>query len=169
MKPYMRPGEISIIETLLLDSVVQNRVNVLEWGSGGSTVHFTRFLRECCLDYSWLSLEYNHVWHKLACDEIGEDPRVDVRLFDVGNLRLPQRRTNMDDYVLYPATLERRFNFILVDGRKRRRCLIEASKLIASNGITALHNASREYYQCAFEYFDTGVFLTLGLWVGQVN
>ena len=54
------------------------------------------------------------------------------------------RLADLDAYVAYPATLDRRFDFIFVDGRKRRRCLIEAAQLLKPNGavVLTMHTAA---------------------------
>lgn len=142
-------------------------VSILEWGSGGSTVYFTNFLAANDIPYSWLSLEYNRKWYDRIHQEISEDEASEIVLFDVGNTSLKQRSNPMDEYVSYPSTLKRKWDLILVDGRKRRRCLIEASKLLVPWGSAVLHDAQREYYHCAFEHFVHGEFLQPKLWVGR--
>lgn len=165
----MTEGEIKALEKILLNLAKknQNKINVLEWGSGGSTIYFTDFLRKNDIDYDWLSLEYNKDWH----DEISKlkagDSHTKIVLFDVGNTELKQRQTNMDDYINYPAALGKKYNFILVDGRKRRRCLLEAKKLLAPGGVVVLHDAHRKYYHCAFTNFPYSRFVKTSLWVGK--
>ena len=168
MKPWMKEGEIKSLEKILLNLGKKlSTLRILEWGSGGSTVHFTDFLKNRGIAYEWLSLEYNKDWH----DEIQKlksgDPRAKIVLFDVGNAELKQRHANMDDYVSYPAKLGEKYDFILVDGRKRRRCLLEAQKLLLPGGVVALHDAERKYYHCAFLRFPYSRFLRTSLWVGK--
>jgi hypothetical protein len=69
------------------------------------------------------------------------------------------------DYVSLPASLGRRFDIVIVDGRKRRRCLLEASRFLSDNGIVILHDAWRSYYQCAFEAYESGTRVGDELWV----
>jgi hypothetical protein len=172
MKPMMTEEEVSAVETLLLEVAARNngKLDVLEWGSGGSTVHFPAFLLEHDVETSWLSLEYSRVWHDRVSDAISADERlvnaVTVWLFDLGNTR-PQRDTPMDEYIAYPRTLGRTWDFILVDGRKRRRCLIEAAQLVTPSGCVVLHDAQRRRYHCAFEHFAKGEFIGQRLWVGR--
>lgn len=75
----------------------------------------------------------------------------------------------MDTYVKHPLGLGRRFNFIFVDGRHRRRCLITASKLLAVGGVVVLHDAKREYYHSAFEHFTSHWFAGDDLWIGRID
>lgn len=169
MTPMMTKQEIRIMEDLLL--YVQRDsfpLSVLEWGSGGSTVYFTKFLRDRSIPYQWYSIEYNKVWFKKVTEAIGGNGTNDtlVQLFDVGNTKLKQRNTPMDDYVGWASSLGIKFDLILVDGRKRRRCLLEAAKLLFPGGLVVLHDAQREYYHCSFSSFTYHKFLAHKLWVG---
>jgi predicted O-methyltransferase YrrM len=159
MKPLLWSSEISYIEKLLLASAARSgRVDVLEWGSGGSTVYFTRFLRNHSIPYSWTSLEYNARWARDVERELAGDSDTTVVLIDVGNDRVLQRYTEMEEYIAYPRTTGKKFDFVFIDGRKRRRCLLEALHLLNENGVALLHDAERRYYWSAFKSFPRGHF-----------
>jgi len=93
-------------------------------------------------------------------------------VFDAGDLRPfdpdrdRDRDADLDDYVTLPGSLEMRFDIVLVDGRKRRRCLLEASRLLNDAGIVVLHDAWRAYYQCAFDAYPFARRIGDMLWVG---
>lgn len=160
----MEKKDIQLIEKTLL-GLNKSHLNVLEWGAGGSTKYFTNFLTSKGITYSWVSIEYNKKWFdKVVSLSI---PNARIILFDVGNDDLKQRYTNMDEYVEYPMTLGNTFDFVLVDGRKRRRCLLNASKILSPNGAVILHDAQRTYYHCAFTSYKTSKFLSKTLWMGQ--
>lgn len=168
MKPQMSPDEIRVIERALLRHGSQ--VDVLEWGTGGSTVYFTQLLREKGVAYSWVGIEYNRLWHERVHELLRNDPHVRLALFDVGNTANKQRDLPMDEYVAYPAMLGKKFDVILVDGRKRRRCLLEAAKLLKPGGTVLLHDARRSHYHCAFRaYPDSRMVLWSGLWQGRLE
>lgn len=159
MNPLLWPSEIAFIEKLLLASAVRSgRVDVLEWGSGGSTVYFTRFLRSRSIAYTWTSLEYNARWARDVERELGGDPNTSIVLIDVGNDRVLQRYNEMEEYILYPNTMGRKFDFVFVDGRKRRRCLLEARHLLKEGGVALLHDAERRYYWGACKAYARGYF-----------
>jgi len=170
MRPWMKDSEVRSLEKVLLGlGKKHGQLKILEWGSGGSTVHFTDFLKRHGISYEWLSLEYNKKWHDEIHGLKSADPDTKIVLFDAGNTELKQRRTNMDDYVAYPKTLGVKYDFILVDGRKRRRCLSEAQKLLLPGGVVVLHDAERKYYHCAFLRFPYSRFLRTSLWVGKIS
>lgn len=168
MKPLMTPREIRIIKKALLSSSKNGReVKVLEWGSGGSTVYFTKFLQSQNVPYQWHSLEYNKGWYERVLQELEGDSQTKLVIFDVGNNVLRQRYVEMEDYIKYPSTLGKKFDVIIVDGRKRRRCLLEAKNLLNEGGTVFLHDAQRKYYQCAFAEYSNNSFTGVYLWRGN--
>lgn len=168
MKPQMSTQEIDVLKKLLSSS--GKHIDVLEWGTGGSTIYFTQFLRDNQISYTWQGVEYNKVWYDKISQEISSDSNIDIVLFDVGNIDNKQRYVQMDEYVSYPKTLNKKFDIIIVDGRKRRRCVLEAKQLLKPNGSVILHDARRSYYHCAFRVFpDSRMLLWSGLWQGKIE
>ena len=53
MQPWMSKEEINLIEKYLKNTHI-----ALEWGSGGSTAHFSKLVKE------WNSLEHNKEWYQ---------------------------------------------------------------------------------------------------------
>lgn len=156
--------------------------HALEWGSGKSTIYFTNLLRERGLAYNWVTLEYDSTYFastllphlatqdRVRIEYLGETSRettlqrgtsfqIEAAVFNKGKLspfdpdHQADRLVNMDRYVSFPATLNRTFDFILVDGRHRRRCLLQAAGLVKPHGVAMLHDAYRPYYHCAFDAF----------------
>ena len=146
------------------------RIDVLEWGSGGSTVYFTQFLKNKGIAYTWTSIEYSKVWYEKISSILKDDKNVSIVLFDVGNTNVKQPDIPMNEYVVYPSTIGKKYDVILVDGRKRRRCLLETSKMLKPGGVVLLHDARRTYYHSAFSaYPDSRMILWTGLWQGKME
>lgn len=168
LRPLMRKSEIKILENELFSLAKQKgEISILEWGSGGSTIYFSNFLQGKGISFNWLSLEYNKNWYHQVLDRAKKEPNIEILLFDVGNNNLNQKHTNMDEYVNYPTNLNKKFDFILVDGRKRRRCLLDAQKLLNPNGVVFLHDAQRKYYHSAFKSYPDSAFKGPYLWRGK--
>lgn len=168
MKPLMTTAEVRRFETILMAQARGGKtLSILEWGSGGSTVYFTEYLRRHGIPYEWLSIEYNRKWHERVSEEVKGDPHTNVVLIDVGNDHVRQRFIPMDEYVAYPTTLGRKFDIIFVDGRKRRRCMIEAHSLLTDHGVAILHDAERRYYWCALATYPRGRFVGERMFVGM--
>lgn len=166
----MNKSEIRTIEETLRGlGNKKDKIHILEWGSGGSTVYFTEFLKEIGVPYEWISIEYNKRWHEKVKNAVAHDPNIEVVLFDVGNDQLKQVDNPMDEYVGYPTTLDNKFDMVLVDGRKRRRCVLEAKKNLAPEGVVFLHDAQRKYYHCALGTFPNRRFVAMFLWQGKLT
>jgi hypothetical protein len=194
-KAWMTVRDGDLFELLLLAHADRHGspVDVLEWGAGRSTLYYSSRLEAQGLLGSWLSIEHNReffmaevepqlssrasarfVLAEQAEREIGAEDgeKLRVVVFDGGDLqpydpdREQDRRADLDGYVALPASLERRNDIAIVDGRKRRRCLLEASSLLSDDGIVVLHDAWRPYYQCAFEAYRFSRRIGDELWVG---
>jgi ribosomal protein S19 len=76
------------------------------------------------------------------------------------------RMVNADAYVYLPSFFNEQFDVILVDGRFRRRCLLEARYLLQPGGVVVLHDAWRKHYHCAMETFPSKSFVGEDLWLG---
>ena len=190
-KAYMSKMDADLIEQVLLKrgQSATDRINVLEWGSGQSTLYYTWFLKEMGVSFKWVAIEhvraffYDFLYPQLPLPKelhvevffiesdqkafhrpdngrrTSHGPRQSLKLvvFDKGEIgsyrKEEDRLAKMADYITYPSTLNMRFDLVLLDGRMRRRCLLEAAKLMTDNGITFLHDAYRKYYHCAFEAF----------------
>lgn len=134
---------------------------VLEWGSGKSTVFFT----ESRPDLLWQAREHDLEWALRVRSDL-LSTRAEV-------LQLPLN----DDYVRVPLSHIDSLHsgqlpdLILVDGRLRRRCLLEAAKLTRGTQrhtppLVILHDAQRPYYRCALQAFRYGEHVSEMLWVG---
>jgi hypothetical protein len=172
-------------------------IHVLEWGAGRSTLWYSALLDTRGLLGSWLAVEHNREFfmRELAPDFdphpersywLVEDvaelvPQLErehrsllgATVFDGGDLRpiedgrLADRVVDLDDYVRMPSLLGRTFDLVLVDGRKRRRCLLEAAQMLSGQGITVLHDAWRTHYECAFPAYASATYIGDELWVGS--
>jgi len=191
-KAWMTVRDGDLLELLLLAHAARigSPVDVLEWGAGRSSLYYSERLAEQGLLGNWLSIEHNRGFflgeiepelsrRPTASYVLSEDhapatagTTLSAVVFDGGDLqpydpdREQDRRADLDAYVALPASLGRRFDIAIVDGRKRRRCLLEASSLLSENGIAILHDAWRPYYQCAFEAYAHSIRVGDELWVG---
>jgi CTP:molybdopterin cytidylyltransferase MocA len=193
---------MSVTDTALVEGMLRRRasagfIDVLEWGSGLSTLHFSRKLRDWGASFRWLALEHDRSFFDATIAPNLEDvpdawiyasggpqddggrasraQRLELVVFDSGVLRpylasgIADRSADLDDYVALPAKTGRRFNLILVDGRKRRRCLLEAIELLAPDGVVLLHDAWRPYYRCAFGSYPHHKRFGDILWAGALD
>lgn len=126
--PMMAQQEIDYIDKLLLN---RRPKLCLEWGSGNSTLYFPRhkFIE------LWLSVEDNG--HYL--DYInGSNCSSNVQTLWI----LPG-----SSYADVVQRTNRKFDFILIDGLDREKCLDNAKKIINPGGVILLHDAGRAEYR----------------------
>jgi len=76
-------------------------------------------------------------------------------------------------YIHFPEQFDK-FDFILVDGRRRARCLFVASQIIKDDGIVVLHDANLTRYHepfCLFDnkcqFKDMRKNIEGGIWIGS--
>jgi hypothetical protein len=130
MRPLMSADEQGFLREYLTE-----RSRVLEWGSGGSTVHFS----PACL--SWLSIEHHHEWAARVQAAVPADGRVSllyvppdrpvIPILDDSKGYTKGYEEAFDSYAqaaLSPAAMaaggENGFDVIVIDGRARLFCAL---------------------------------------------
>ncbi len=164
-KPMMNDDDIDCISNELLS---KQNVDVLEWGSGISTLFFTELLKKNNIKFRWDSIEHNPKWYKHVQDN-NKNVELKVHLFQHENPlnKLTVNDAPMDDYVNAPRMLWRKYDIIIVDGMKRERCLRMTRQFMKKNAVLFLHDAERTcYHEVLKEY--KGEFLTKTLWMGKI-
>jgi len=166
----MKHKEIAIIVELLERKKPKN---CLEWGAGYSTYYFPKYLEK---DALWISIEHNEYWAKAIKHIIA--PNAKIYYIPPNNYPWTDEHNDgsyadLKDYVEFPKSLDIKFDFILIDGRARKDCLIHALDLLNSGGVVVLHDANRKYYlnPCKL-YRYQALFIdhrkdSGGLWIGS--
>lgn len=124
MKPMMSDKEIAIIDNLLL-----GKRHCLEWGAGGSTITFPKRHK----GVMWLAVEHNGNWVKKISPELADNANI---------IWVPE-----DEWYVDCVKHSRLFDFILIDGLHRERCLEIARDIVSKDGVILLHDSGREEYQ----------------------
>jgi hypothetical protein len=154
----MQPWQVEVVENKLAGFRRASPLTIFEWGCGGSTVHFAKYLRKLCRDFVWISAETDTDWVDTVATETMGLPVVftvyPYRTQREGWQRQDElKRLPMDEYVNAPLTVGPCFDIYLVDGRKRSRCLDVARGALYKGGLVILHDAEREYYHEAANRF----------------
>jgi len=146
-RPFMDEWEIVAIAAAF--SLASGPVSVLEWGSGNSTVYFSSKLPS---GSRWNSVEHNRDWALQVSRTIQQLALSNVQLHYVPNSG-PFRDgiddgdyTSFKEYILFPLQMQRRFDFVLVDGRARVECMLAGWEILNPGGVMMLHDAEREEY-----------------------
>ena len=146
----MQPFEIEACTILLRG--INRPIQCLEWGAGHSTLYYASRLP---LGSSWQAVEHDPVWAEAVQQQIVKAgmPGVTVHTRQPDGEYLHGQEdgsfSNFRRYILYPASLSKRFDLILVDGRARCECMAVGWDLLAPDGVMILHDAARPEYQSA--------------------
>ena len=176
--PGMASKDIAILKEIF-KSFKGKKINVLEWGTGISTVYYSRFLRSIGIAYGWYGIDNSPEWHKKILYQIKRNnlnKNVHLYLFDFkpfwkkpnwkwGVLEprgFDPKEENEIKYITSPASLNIKFDIIIVDGRFRRRCLLETEKLLSSGGVVILHDAQKQQYHSSLGIYKSGRFIDSG-------
>jgi len=169
----MTRGDITILKGLLSLAGDKN-LRVLEWGSGNSTIYYSKFLSSVKRNFQWLAIESNRTWYERAIRQIRKNQlaeRVQVRLYEFPDPRQAWQENRIHEalsskevqkYIYSPKDDDLQFDVIIVDGRLRRRCLLASLDILAPQGIVFLHDAHRTQYQSALESYPHVRFLLTG-------
>ena len=193
--PGMTSKEIKILKKIFR-LYEGKKLRVLEWGCGRSTTYYARYLKSLGVDFVWYGVNNSKEWYENVHQQIKKNNLMDqvhLSLFEFDPFWMkpgwdwknfnpkgfePQQE-NEKEYICFPETVGGRFDVIIVDGRFRRRCLIEAKKISAPNGWVVLHDAHKERYHSSLSSYRYGKFIESGflyhekyrekakLWVGS--
>jgi len=124
----------------------------------------------------WLSVEHDKEW-AAKINNVNQNARVEI--FHVHPNHFPWTDefgdgaySDLMNYVEFPSKFGK-FDFILIDGRARKDCLVKAYELVKDRGVVVLHDATREYYSKSFKLYTYQVLFEghrqdgSGLWVGS--
>lgn len=139
-RPWIRPGAAEYIESLMPEGA-----NVFEWGSGSSTIWLARM--GCAVT----SVELDHEWVISVKDWLAREG-LTARILDFSPKNPLNLKESADVILKEPDCT---FDFVLVDGRNRNRCLANARSKVKIGGILCLDNSEREEYTEAVKLMDT--------------
>ena len=167
MKPWLTDYEIALFEGILRKLAKRKtKLDILEWGSGGSTIHFPKFLLKRKVKFNWTALEHDLEWFDKVQRKLVHATEL-VLIPLVGD---DPFKEDMDEYVNFPKAYNKKYDLIFIDGRKRARCLAMAAKYIKPDGYVVLDDAFRQKYHESFKYYKWK-FLEASnkLWLGQTK
>lgn len=148
--PAMWLSEIRYIEKCLLhQSQTRQPFHVLEWGSGNSTVYFSGFLKKHQINFTWSAIENYIPWHTKVTEMILDKQ---LEAYTTCYLKSPtceerkriQETMDLSEFLHFPFDLNRKFDLILIDARKRTECMKLAPSLLSDTGVVILHDAERD-------------------------
>jgi hypothetical protein len=165
--------------TVKAEEYIKDKNKVLEWGSGTSTIYFSKIVKQ------FVSIEHNTEWYNRISSQITDnveyyyvaphgfknDEELDKNVPDllcrandpvlVDGITHWKTRDGFDwhcgiDYIRKPLELEYRdYDVVIVDGRCRAMCAYIAKYLIKDGGYLIFDDfKSRTYYHGILKYYE---------------
>jgi hypothetical protein len=137
-----------------LRKILQKDMTVFEYGSGSSTLYFSRRVAHV------YSIEHHLEWFEFLCKILKKKKikNVDCRLIEPETLNENQavdyfscspsyENKNFESYVKSIDTFpDEYFDIVMVDGRSRTACITHAKNKIKIGGYLIVDNSERAYY-----------------------
>lgn len=136
---------------IFLKSIIRDDMQVFEWGSGGSTLYFTDHCKTV------ISIEHDKDWYEVVAQKIQIEKISNVTYFHIAPqsdviVKYYSRSTAYKecDFSLYVNKIndypDNSFDLIIVDGRARNFCLVQALAKVKIGGYIMVDNSERSYY-----------------------
>jgi len=140
----------------LICSSLRKNSSVLEWGCGGSTSFFSRYVA------NWVCVEHVPKWGKTVQQQLNNQTnrsRVTVNVVEPNNPNFDNSYPailfndgtyqEFRDYIEFPKSLKTRFDVIIDDGRARVPVALSVlrNNLLKKNGVLIIHDWERQHYK----------------------
>jgi predicted O-methyltransferase YrrM len=144
-----------------LFSYLKPEMEVLEWGSGSSTVAIAKRVKNV------VSIEHSQEYFWKLGLEIAKNNLHNIKSYHI------QRNSrelsgndgtyeNYNDYINFPKALNKKFDLIFIDGRARVECAKIAVSLLNENGVILIHDYRNPNPACdRKEYHEVEQFLDI--------
>jgi hypothetical protein len=126
---------------------LSNELVVLEFGSGNSTLFYSRFVKHL------YAVEHEVNWFNEMKSKVG------------ANVQLSYVQLKSDgEYARFSSQIDRRLDLIIVDGRDRVNCIKNSVGSLTENGVIVLDDSEREEYREGIAFLENHSFKRLDFW-----
>ena len=136
--------EMECIKSYLCDNDI-----MLEWGAGGSTSYFSKFVKK------YYSIKHDEKWFNIVKNQINSNVAFYLVKQNLPRIE-PTKREEFKDYIEFIHKINVPvFNMVLIDGRARLFCAIEVLPFLNSDSIVFIHDFyPRKIYYPVLEYYE---------------
>jgi hypothetical protein len=148
-------------EREMVEKYLEPHHTMLEYGSGGSTLHFSQLVKD------YVSVEHNAEWYKKIKHHIGDNCNLELientyngynidsvfwnRLApssraDWGSLMSGDYYKLFKKYIEFPFSIGKKYDRILIDGRARPECAKYIYDAIDDDAVVFIHDFYKELY-----------------------
>ncbi len=150
MEAWMHDREKALITKHLTKDKV-----MLEWGSGGSTIEFSKQVKD------YYSIEHNKEWYDKVKNELNNQQITNVNYNYIPETQQRPANSGQSEYYQYKDyldvvdTFDTKFDVVLIDGRARRLCAKKIIPYLNPGAIIIIHDwVLRHVYHCVTDYYD---------------
>lgn len=140
------PGFMEELSSLIPDTAV----DFLEWGAGCSTLFFQELARHH--GGTLLSVEHDQKYFKSIEKKLNY-PGAKIVLQDLEGPRQSQSDQGYN-YATYPISKGKKYDVILIDGRRRVECAVAALLCAHKDTVILIHDYRRLRYQLVNLFYD---------------
>lgn len=140
-------------EKAVIEKYLSSNATVMEWGSGGSTIEFSKKVSK------YYSVEHNEKWYSKVKEVISSNTTLFYR--PVNKIPPEEPHYNQSTYEYYQSYIDvvyeigEMFDLALIDGRARRLCALKIIPYLKPNAVVIIHDwCSRPCYHCVLDYYD---------------
>jgi hypothetical protein len=148
---------VSEFRRVLREMVVRRTGNLLEWGAGFTTRVLVEYARETNANLL-LTIDDKPDYLNDVIAPFGPLPFLRAEAIDLTGPRLSDRDPELN-YSTFPLSLNKTFDVIFIDGRRRMECAFVAALLSHEDTTVVLHDYRRTRYQhvrALFEIVEDG-------------
>lgn len=140
-------------EKAIIEKYLSSDATVMEWGSGGSTIEFSKKVKK------YYSVEHNEGWYNKVKGAISSNTTLYYR--PVNKIPPEEPYYNQSTYEYYQSYVDvvyeigEMFDIALIDGRARRLCALKIIPYLKTNAVVIIHDwCLRPCYHCVLDYYD---------------
>jgi len=138
-------------QALIIKYLDSNDV-MLEWGAGGSTLEFSRYVKK------YYSIEHDASWFENIFSLLPPDTNIFIHHVPQNKPRSnPTRYEEFETYINFVNTLNMKYDKVLIDGRGRQWCAEKVIKYLNDDAVVFIHDfwqQDRKRYQSVLKYFN---------------
>ena len=140
-----------------LFSYLKPEMEVLEWGSGTSTIAIAKRVKEIT------TIEHDRAYFNiLEAQKPKNVINYHIRRNSQESSGNDGTYENYNDYINFPKALNKKFDLIFIDGRARVECAKIAVSLLKENGVILIHDYRNPNPACdRVEYHEVEQFLDI--------
>jgi hypothetical protein len=128
-----------------IENHLNKEMSLFEYGSGNSTFFYAEHVK------SLITVEHNKSWYEKLIPKIPGNVKLILKDLDVNY----ENCINENEFM---------YDMIIIDGRRRNKCIEQSIKHIRPDGLIVLDDSEREKYKEGIEFLRNNNFKQIDFW-----